>query len=272
MFKQKKLSKILITLCLFLITSLVISMFYSISLSANINQSEALVESQEINPNFESKLISSEFSDSSFLGSGTSSDPYLIRNYSDLINLQKGVNDRNKRYHGEYFILTNNINLNNMAWRPIGDRLDRPFEGIFDGNGYSIKNFDLMPNYTYNGLFGVINNAKIINLQLSQITATGNITQDMFLGGLVGYVHTGHFDPNYSSFITNISVSNSDLRITSSTNTLLIGGIVGVSNCYYLYISNCEFINSTITDWNDNILSGGIIGSAQPPEKIKEQL
>jgi len=265
MRKQKKLSKILIMLCFFLITPLVMSMFFSIP--TNTNTCNALIE-ESSNLNSEnqkkSKLVSNEFSDSSFQGSGTSSDPYLISTSADLINLQKGVNERNRKYSGEYFILTNNINLNNMIWCPIGDSIDKAFEGIFDGNGYTIKNFDLMPNYTYNGLFGVINNARIINLQLSQITATGNVTRDMFLGGLVGYVNTGLSDPRYNSFITNISVSNSDLIITSSTNTLLIGGIVGVSKSNYLYISNCEFIDSTITDWDDNIFSGGIIGSAQP--------
>ncbi|MDD2445710.1 MAG: hypothetical protein PHX09_02750 [Clostridia bacterium] len=269
MFKQKELSKKLFILCFFLIVPLAISMFYSISLSANVSVSEALVETQENivcsknQINFQNNLISNEFSNS-FIGIGTSSDPYLIENSSDLIKLQKNVNEEGKNYSGEYFILTNNINLNNMLWRPIGDGVTNPFEGIFDGNGYSIKNFDLMPSYTYNGLFGVINNARIINLQLSEITATGNVTRDMFLGGLVGYVNTGHSEPTYNSFITNVSISNSDLRITSSANTLLIGGIVGVSKSNYLYISNCEFIDSTITDWDDNIFSGGIIGSAQP--------
>jgi hypothetical protein len=66
------------------------------------------------------------------------------------------------------FHLTADIDLGGMEWIPIGDDLfnGNCFTGIFDGQGYMIRNLTITGNYSYAGLFGVIHNAKIRNVGL----------------------------------------------------------------------------------------------------------
>ena len=84
------------------------------------------------------------------------------------------------------YILMNEINLSVFEeWIPIGLSISDPgvyessaFKGVFDGNGYSIKNMRVsitaeLEVYTnlntcYLGLFATTNNASIINLNLEE--------------------------------------------------------------------------------------------------------
>ena len=72
-------------------------------------------------------------------------------------------------------VLTNDINLGNTSWTPIGS-LANPYSGHFDGQGYTISGLNIngafswettASNGTNAGLFGSINNAGIHNLTVS---------------------------------------------------------------------------------------------------------
>lgn len=54
-------------------------------------------------------------------GSGTQEDPYQIATADQLMALSAAVNDGSANgYPGQYFVLTDDIDLSGAAWQPIG--------------------------------------------------------------------------------------------------------------------------------------------------------
>ena len=54
-------------------------------------------------------------------GSGTQEDPYQIATADQLLALSAAVNDGSANgYPGQYFVLTDDIDLSGAAWQPIG--------------------------------------------------------------------------------------------------------------------------------------------------------
>lgn len=70
-------------------------------------------------------------------GDGTQDNPYLIADGAQLARLANEVNAGNET--GNYYQLTNDINLGGVDWTPIGNA-DTPFSGYFDGMGHVISN------------------------------------------------------------------------------------------------------------------------------------
>lgn len=92
-------------------------------------------------------------------GDGSSYDPYRIETAQHLANLAYMVTDANTYYKGQYFVLTNDITLNDDViaddgkslkkslsaynlWKPIGEDgviYNDDFMGRFDGCGHTIR-------------------------------------------------------------------------------------------------------------------------------------
>ncbi len=53
-------------------------------------------------------------------GNGTKDDPYQIGTAEQLALLVKDVNAGSKTHTGEYFILTDDIDLSGHVWTPLG--------------------------------------------------------------------------------------------------------------------------------------------------------
>lgn len=122
----------------------------------------------------------------SFAGAGTESNPYLINNATDLINLSSNVNGGEK-YAGKYFILTNDIVLNWQRFTPIGNSYEKRFSGTFDGDNHIIENLYVETSSNYAGLFGVLGGATIKNIIVKgQINITGS-GGSKYAGGISGY-------------------------------------------------------------------------------------
>ena len=81
-------------------------------------------------------------------GDGTAGNPYIISTVADLQKLATDVNN-GTTYLGEYFKLSNDISLSGVKnWNPIGysnasESTTRGFEGIFDGDNYSITDINM---------------------------------------------------------------------------------------------------------------------------------
>jgi hypothetical protein len=92
-------------------------------------------------------------------GSGTSSDPYLIKTPDNLRNLQKlnslGLfNSQTSFQLGSYY--NNTIEWSGDPLLPIGTD-DQPFEGVFDGNGVTINGLVVNGYNTWDiGMFGYV--------------------------------------------------------------------------------------------------------------------
>lgn len=109
-------------------------------------------------------------------GSGTEASPYLISSAQALEALAEQVNDGALKTEGVYFRQTADIDLSgfkNNSWVPIGNATGsggtgRTFDGIYDGNGFRIKNFVFEDTTRkYYGLFGLLSNTAVIkNLAL----------------------------------------------------------------------------------------------------------
>ena len=71
-------------------------------------------------------------------GDGSVEKPYEISSGAELAYLSAQVNAGNT-YDDTHFILTNDIDLNNLEWMPIGNG-SHSFGGMFDGKEHTLKN------------------------------------------------------------------------------------------------------------------------------------
>ncbi len=128
-------------------------------------------------------------------GTGTEADPYIINNGAQLAYLAKLTNANANLTKGKYYrlaaditlnedVLTDNMTLNGTpqnVWEPIGKDYTTGFQGVFDGNSYTIAGA-YVPEGTYAALFGAINNgARIHDVSLVDTYVNGEDA-----GGLVG--------------------------------------------------------------------------------------
>lgn len=132
-----------------------------------------------------------------------------------------------------YFQLTEDIDLGEQTWTPIGKDNSNSFQGTLDGNNKIISNLANINESDYAGLFGFIENSSIQNLQI-EITKTGlHTTSAGFVGALVGYITKGQ--------ITNCSVKGGNIKSETSSSQLIVGGLIG------------QIISSNITDCNSSV-------------------
>ena len=140
------------------------------------------------------------------------------------------------------YILMCDIDMGQADWTPIGTEYT-PFSGVFDGNGYCIKNIRIAKSWSYSGIFGV-NEGTVKNLGVENLTVLNSSTKS---GGLVG---------ENSGIVNNCYVSGT---VSSSGYISNVGGLVGVnlgeiSNCFAL----CD-VSVTATS-NSAGFAGGLVG------------
>ena len=90
-------------------------------------------------------------------GEGTKESPYQITNAEELAWFRDTVNSGTTDIHAK---LLRDIDLKNVIWEPIGTK-GKPYNGTFDGNAYTIRNFRLGDHtkpdpISEKGLFGRI--------------------------------------------------------------------------------------------------------------------
>ena len=159
---------------------------------------------------------------------------------------------------GNAYKLMNDIDLTGVNWQPIMN-----FKGVFDGNGYTISNLNIVKTYedvdTIVGLFGNAEYSVIKNIKLSDVNiiintkSAASYNYEINVGSLVGKIR-------YNSRLTNIEV-NGYVSATNSTNGLLyVGGISGQSDSFVM-ISNNKFVGDIYSTGNQySSYVGGISG------------
>lgn len=158
-------------------------------------------------------------------GSGSGSDPYQIRTAEDLDALGNSPADWDKCFKLMADIDLKNYNETNFHlighWVSFGDTANKPFSGIFDGNGRTIANFhykDMKQNGI--GLFRYVNIGEIRNLRLKNVKI---VTDGVDVGALVGRFGGG-------------GVGDCHVMDADVTGNTRVGGLVGnadglVSQC-----------------------------------------
>ena len=90
------------------------------------------------------------------------------------------------------YTLVKNIDLKGKKWNPIGDN-KKPFKGTFKGNGYKIFNFKINEkkedNITDIGFFGVVENARISQLALENVSIYIKKNKKCSIGILAGKIN-----------------------------------------------------------------------------------
>ena len=203
-------------------------------------------------------------------GTGTSSNPYLIETAENLAYLAQQVNSGYQAqgisvYKGKYFLLTDDLDLNNINWTPIGtanlDMNGYIFSGIFDGGYHTISNLSITSSQDGASLFmGLNENGIIRKLAITDatITSTGQGAAGI-VSGITDYALVYR-----CSFSGNITV-------TGSTTYCGGGGIVAIAVANSS-ISQCSFagtFNASNSGFLGNAGIGGIVGYAQENVKIE---
>lgn len=196
-----------------------------------------------------------------FSGSGTSSDPYLIKTADDLYSV--------RNYPSAYFKLANDIDLTEWiadnypeaGWAPICSSSSN-FSGTFDGCGFTISGLYINRTTAYNGLFGYANGATVKNLNIicditggqrtaaimgygSSVTISnckveGDVNGSMYTGGFIGESAT--ISATGCTYIGNVS------------GTQYTGGVAGMSRTVTL--TRCA-VEGNVSGADD---TGGLLG------------
>ena len=212
---------------------------------------------------------------------GTESNPYLIKDLDDLLELSAKVNGFNATYlsstssaaeaspsatgvtystEGKYYKLVNSLTLTSAflsQFKPIGTSAN-PFKGTFDGNGKTITGFTHTATTDGAGFFGYVNGGTIKNLTLSNVNLTSSAK---YVGAFAG------------SMTNNSSLIGCTLTAGGSSGTSRVkqtgaesegtGGLVG-----YIHTStvrDCETRGgmtaaNTITVESASEQVGGVVG------------
>jgi hypothetical protein len=183
-------------------------------------------------------------------GNGTSANPFRVSTYEHLLWISMYNDSWDKAY-----MLTCDIDMKTTkslteGWQPIGNYSVKHFTGIFDGNGYTLKNLYInRATSDFIGLFGSIARPGTVqNLHLDSATVSGakgtgsligisqgatitscgstncTVTGSTCVGGLVGWLECGNGDCAHlvTSFATGIATASSTV----------VGGLTGWVNGY----------------------------------------
>ena len=182
------------------------------------------------------------------LGSGTETDPFIIRSLDELKFFRDHVNAGKKTYNAEgvHVALAANIDMATEDWSVnIGDDCNNTFDGIFDGKGHTIFNLNgtetaqKADGYVCTGLFGAIHgNAVVKNLTIENVNInTGEFTGNN-VAAVVGFVYGVS---GKTTTIENVTVKG-DVNINAS-GVYGVGAIVGYSyEGGAVNIKNCKVV------------------------------
>ena len=205
-------------------------------------------------------------------GDGSQGNPYRIETAQHLANLAYMVTDKNTTYKNKYFILTNDITLNDdvlndkgtglkndessyKLWTPIGEygRLyNDDFMGIFDGKGHTIRGMVCINpdgERRYNGFFGTTDDATIMNLNLEDCYLASNDVDgiEQNYGSLVGVTRNTTFkDCHVSKTLVKVNYNYNGFFKDSFC---CVGGMIGqldlprwnFASSYKTHLTNCSF-------------------------------
>lgn len=166
-------------------------------------------------------------------GSGTEAAPYEIPDVGKLTALQTQVNENGFSYTGKWFRLTNNIDLNNALWTPIGVDALHSFGGSLDGGGKTISGLKVETNGAWAGLFGSVRGTYGVPMTMRDLTLKNGSVKftssgTSYSGGLVAAVEGETVLELRNVVAENLTVSGGIF----GSGGLLGRGRVAMTNCH----------------------------------------
>ena len=170
------------------------------------------------------------------LGSGTSSDPYLIRNAADWIGFGNNVRGGNT-YEDKYFLMTADIDLGDDQTK-IGTS-QYSFAGHFDGGGYT-----LTVHYVSTGDYcAPFSYLKSNSHTFKNIHTAGTIqTNGRYAAGIIG-TNSGYY--GYVGTTTLEKCRSSVIITSTKEGEGVIGGLIAYHQSQ-LRVNNCLFDGSIL--------------------------
>lgn len=198
---------------------------------------------------------------------------YLISNGAELAWCGSQVNS--VKGFGVKACLTNDIDLGDYDWTPIGASSTYPFSGSFDGNGFTVKGLYIdNPSLNYQGLFGYVKEAQIKNMEVD-----GMVSGSQYVAGIAAYVNANSLldcCANHASvsgaktYVGGVTgyLSVATAKLTNSFNT---GSISGTTNCGGVIGSNnasAEIENIFNVGTVTGTKVGGCVGGTTAKTKV----
>lgn len=196
-------------------------------------------------------------------GKGSKEHPFQITCYDHLVYLSQIVNsDITNSYIDTtvYFQQKCDIDLGRASWDisadngwlPIGKDNLVPFRGRYNGKGHKIKNiWSDRDQSNYIGIFGVLHNAVIDSLTVTNAEMCGNIATGIIAGCAI--TSGGNSDIS--------SISSCHIEKCSVNGSLGVGGIIGIVD----YNTKFNLFDCSI-DGNSSVSGdygvGGLVGTA----------
>ena len=178
---------------------------------------------------------------------------YLISNENEFRWIAQQVNNGNN--NDAHFKQTEDLDFIGQNLTPIGIT-NNEFKGVYDGDFYTVENFNIENNGGDLGLFGHIDGGIIRNLKIKNASLITDTYGDT--GLLAGY--TEHSSTSTETHISNVVIESSTLSITSEFGNPARGGLIGRAdntNVEYCSASVSITFNQTTSP---NGYYGGLIG------------
>ena len=170
--------------------------------------------------------------------------------------------------------LTENINLTDMEWTPIGTNYNNAYTGIFDGNGKTITGLTVTGSDQYAGLFGhigsggTVKNVTLKDVKIESNHSSGNV------GGVAGWSYGNIEYCSVSGRVSSNSTAGgvvgyqSDGAITGCNSSATVkgmvraGGVAGATNSG-ASLTGCYATGSVSVENNTTsaAYAGGVVGS-----------
>ena len=186
----------------------------------------------------------------------------VISTAEELQAFANEVNVNRNAFSGKLVVLDADIDLAGIDWEPIGQTGATTFNGVFDGQNYTISNLSVNSetetggNYS-SGLFGWVEthtagHGVIKNVKINGATVKGNHN----CGALVGYItEKNALVENCHVTGATISCTNANADANGDKAGALIGNATNATK-----VKDCTAANSTVSAGRD---AGQVIGAAK---------
>ena len=187
---------------------------------------------------------------------------YEIFSADGLFWFADEVNVSNNTFSGKTVKLAANIDLAHAAWTPVGQTGATTFNGVFDGQNYTVSNLNVNSeaqtgaNYS-SGLFGWVESHTAGRGHLKNVTISGAVVNGHHnCGALVGYI------TQQTALVENCHVTGATVTCTmanADANGDKAGALIGnATNA--TPVKDCTAANSTVSAGRD---AGQVIGAGK---------
>ena len=189
-------------------------------------------------------------------------EEYIISNAAGMFWFANEVNVNKNKFDGKIVKLGADINLENAAWTPVGQTGATTFNGVFDGENYTISNLNVNSEaqtgaHYSSGLFGWVEShtagrGHLKNVKINGATIKGHHN----CGALVGYI------TQETALVENCHVTGANVTCTKANDDAdgdKAGALIGNATVA-TPIKGCTAADSTVSAGRD---AGQVIGAGK---------